>query len=281
LVPAVTGGLDAGRYQVAITFVGDDGIESGASLASVVDVADGGGIILSNIPQGDAEKVNLYMTEANGDKLFLRQTLVMGQTSAKLSKGLAGKVLTTQFLAELPPGQVLRHYRGRMYTAVDAAVFYSEPFLYGLTRPSRNFLHFPTKVTVVEPVVDGIYVVADQTYFITAPGTPEMQQLVVDSAGGVIGTGLTADAYLFGLEPTMGKVACWFGSEGLMVGTPGGKVIRMTEGRIAFDGFGYGASLIRKHAGIQQLLTTVFGEESGFAASDSAVAEVRRNGVIV
>jgi hypothetical protein len=55
------GGLAAGKYQVAVTFRALSGLESGTSEAVTVDVPAGGGIQLTDIPQGTGETVRIYV----------------------------------------------------------------------------------------------------------------------------------------------------------------------------------------------------------------------------
>lgn len=275
------GGLDAGSYQVAVTFEDAGGRESGAGLATVVSVPAGGGISLASIPQGDADTVNVYLSAANGHTLYLHRALPMGLTSAHLGVGVRGRPLETQFLDPLPSGQILRHFYGRMLSAAGSTLFYSEAFRPGLCRLSRNYLQYPEPITVVQPVVDGVFVVADKTYFVQALGTPEQAQATVDDTGGVLGTGLRVDASYFNLQEVSGDIGCWFGAEGLVLGLPGGQVLRMTEGRLALDAYGRGASLARRKDGIQQVLTAVQGQASGFAAAELVVDEVRRNGITI
>lgn len=277
------GGLAAGRYQVAVTFLSADWEESGTGLAAVVDVAQGDGITLSNIPQGDAALVRIYMTPPNGDAFYHYRDLAMGVTSTHIGKATLGRRLETQFAEPLPPGQIVRFYNSRMWVASGSVLWHSLAFRYGLHQPEKDFFYFPSRITVLEPVDDGIYVVADKTYFL-AGGTPGQMQLSgISDATGVEGTGLRVQAKHFALEDTKDEVAFWFGSRGAQLGLPGGALKAVMEDRAVVPLYEEGAALFRERNGIRQVVTTVKrpGDTSAFAAVDSAVAEVVRNGVLL
>lgn len=277
------GGMAAGRYQVAVTFLSTDWEESGTGLAAQIDVAAGDGITLSNIPQGDAALVRIYLTPPNGDAFYHYRDLAMGVTSTHIGKATLGRRLETQFAEPIPPGQIVRFYSSRMWVASGAVLWHSLAFRYGLHQPEKDFFYFPSRITVLQPVDDGIYVVADKTYFLSGKVPGQMQLTDVSGATGVEGTGVSVEAKHFALEDAKGEVAFWFSSHGAQLGLPGGSVNSVMEDRAVVPLYEEGSALFRERNGIRQVVTTVKrpGDTSGFAAVDSAVAEVVRNGVLL
>jgi len=277
------GGMDAGTYQVAVTFLSADYEESGTGQAASVQISAGDGISLTGIPQGDAAYIRVYLTPPNGDAFYHYRDLAMGTTSLDIGRGTPGRRLETQFAAPLPAGQIVRHYNARMWVASESVLWFSLPFRYGLGRPAEDFFYFPSRITVVEPVKDGLFVVADKTYFLGGPIPAQMSQDEVSDATGVEGTGALVQAKHFALKDMQGEVAFWFGSRGAMLGLPGGAVQAIMEDRAVVPEYEEGATLFRERNGIRQMVTTLKrpSDSSALGATDSVVAEVVRNGVLL
>lgn len=275
---APAGALPAGRYQVSVTFVADDGEESGATIASVIDVPEGGGIDLANIPQGPAARIRVYASPPNGDVLYQHLELPMGFVSARVVKTIRGRALETQLLDRVPAAQIVRFHAGRFWLAVGDLLFYTPAFRWGLHSPAA-FFQFAERIRVLEPVADGLYVVAERTWFLSGVVPEQMSQTARHPGAGVEGTGITVPGRYFGLDDAVGDVAYWFGDRGAMLGLPGGTVRPLMEDRVALSQYASGATLFRERQGIRQLVTALAGpgQGSGFGAADSAVAEVRKN----
>lgn len=287
LSPSSAGGLDAGRYQVAVTFQLASGEEGGASLASVVEVPDGGGITLSALPVPDeaaVAKVRVYVSPANGDVLFHAMDLAPGLPVAMIGKGRRGKPLDTQFLEVMPAGQIVRWFNGRVYVASGSAMAWSEALRYGLTKPSDNHLGFGGgDITLLEPVAagsdaPGLYVAAGKrTYWLGGKDPALMTQVIVRPHGVVPGTGITVPASVFGLE-TQGDVAYWMDTNGVAVlGLPGGQIVPLREAQAAAPHARAGASLYREQNGLRQVVTALSETKpNGLVVKDTGVITVDR-----
>jgi len=297
-----TGGMPAGRYQVAITFA-RRGEEGGAIQPTILSVPAGGGIDLSAIPQNPAaDSVRVYLSTPDGDQLYFHSYIPAATTTASLVHKNLGKPLATLFLDEMPAGRIVRHKHGRLWVANSNILACSEALRYGLTNPGKHFFLFPADITVLEPVDDGAYVVADKTYFLGGTSPEAMTQRVVLDATGVFGTGMTLAAHRTGLQAT-GELAYWVGSIGPVLGLPGGQVMGLTKDR-AYDVLAEsGASLYRERAGrygaIRQVVSALrqpvigVGDELGYklmrndvtvqsiGVGDDVESEIIRNGVTV
>lgn len=283
------GALWEGTYQVAITFVDDNGEESGATLTATIDVPAGNGITCSLFPNSEyASYINIYLTAPNGTVPYHRAQVPMAATTVNLLSNPDGygKALETQFLDKMPPGHIVRYFKGRMWVAVDDLLIFSPAFRYGLYDPRYTYFRFPSKITIVQPVQDGVYVVSDQTYFLSGTEPEKMEQAVVYSDGAVEGTGESVPPTMIAedkFDELPDYLAFWYSTNGAVLGLPGGQVQTITEDKLDIPVFGRGATLLRNENGIRQLITSLTnrGSSSGFGASDSAIAEVRRNGVLV
>jgi hypothetical protein len=270
-----TGGtLVAGTYQVAVTFVADDGEESGTSLSkTVVVTADGGSITLRDIPSSvDASTVRVYCSEVNGEGLYRVGEFLNGVPSYRITQVSNAQDirLQTQF-GEVPPaGDVLEYHSGRIYIAQGNVVWYTEPLRYGLVKCATNFLMFPREVTVMKSVEDGIYICADQTYWISGIDTNDFQQRAVLPYGAVKGTGINI--------PKSDNVA-WFSRYGFVIAGLEAQITNVQEEKSAVSEFENGAMIFREQRGLRQIIATMgTGTESSFLAPDYVTLETARRG---
>jgi hypothetical protein len=267
------GGLDAGRYQVAVVFVAPDGEESGASIVVDVTVAIGGGIQLTSIPQptdGYTSAIRVYVTKVNGERFYHLVDLSVGTTTLNIGASSAlGRELTTLFLQPFPACPLLEYYNGRMYGAIGPYVFYSEPLRYGLFRPAMNFILYSADVTVLKAVEDGMYVCADQTYWHGGAGAKQFSQRTLLPYGAVPGTGVKHEN---------GRQVAWFSEKGYVVGGNGGELRLAQDTNVAVSKYEHGAVLYREDRGVRQLASALRGAtQSQFVASDYAEAELVRS----
>jgi hypothetical protein len=294
LSATAAGGLDAGTYQVAITYASALGEESGTGRAALVELASGGGILISNIPQSSADSCNIYVSPANGDVLYLAKTVPMGTTSTTVQSTINfSRMLETQFMEQVPAGHIVRYFKGRMWMAVGDLLVFTSALRYGLFDPRHTYFRFPDRISIMQPVENGIYVVAgNKTYFLEGTKPQDMGQTVVYHQGGVEGTGMSVppkalldNDLLSGTEAddSAEDVAYWFSNTGAVFGFPNGKVKAITEDRMTVSEYGNGATLLREEGDTRQLITALTnkGQGSGFGAVDSASAEVIRNGVVL
>jgi hypothetical protein len=295
LAVTAAGGLDAGTYQVAITYVSAAGEESGTGRAALLTLPSSGGILISDIPQSSADSCNIYVSPANGDVLYLVKNVPMGTASTTVQSTINfSRMLETQFMEEVPAGHIIRHFKGRMWMAVGDLLVFTPSLRYGLFDPRHTYFRFPGKITIVQPVDDGIFVVSgEKTYFLQGTNPKDMTQKVVYHEGAVEGTGMSvppkvlkADNDLLAgtdAEDVPEYVAYWFSSAGAVFGFPGGTIKPVTEDRIAVSEYGNGATLLREEGDTRQLITALTnkGDRAGFGAVDTATAEVRRNGVVL
>lgn len=295
LAATAAGGLDAGTYQVAITYVSALGEESGTGRAALLELPVGGGILISSIPQSSAASCNIYVSPANGDVLYLVKSVAMGTASTTVQSTINfSRMLETQFMEQVPAGHIVRHFKGRMWVAVGDLLVFSLPLRYGLYDPRFTYFRYSERISIVQPVEDGIYVVSGvETFFLSGTNPKDMSQSVVYHQGGVEGTGMSVppkalkadNKLLDGVlsEGVTEDVAYWFSTTGAVLGLPGGVTKPVTEDRMTISDYGQGATFLREEGDVRQLITALTnkGEGSGFGATDTATAEVRRNGVIL
>lgn len=285
-VPASSGGLYPGRYQVTATFLSLTGEESGAPEAVWVDVPANGGIALSAIPQppDPSWRVRLYASPADGNVMYAAATLPSAMTSFALGVHRPGKPLETQFLDTMPTGHIVRWLNGRLYVAVENVMVWSEPMRYGLTRLAYNRLSFQKWLAMMEPIgngdeLAGMYVASgSKTYWLPGTDPKAFRAKIVRAHGVVTGTPIQVPGDVFGLETTE-SVVYWLDDAGTAcLGLPGGNVLPLRQNQVAAPDADAGASLYRDQNGMRQVITTLVGaRERGLAIGDRAECTVIRH----
>lgn len=260
------GSLPRGVYQIALAAVGEDGELSGTTVPQAVDVPADGLLELSSLPA--AQTVVVYMTPPNGDVLFAAATVQ--QASLVFSALPAfGARCQTLLLRPMPAGQIVRHHNGRLLSAKDNTLYYSEPYALTLHNPQRGYVSFPAPITLVEPCGDSVFVAADKTYYLRG----EISQAVLDEVlpyRAVAGTGSTVPH---------SKEVWWMSERGMVLGTPDGQVQNLQDKNVAVDPATVGAALYRERDGVRQMLASLFNAQQTVAAARTFMdAEIVRQG---
>jgi hypothetical protein len=293
--PTVTayasGGMSAGTYQVATTWLDATGRESGSTLASLVVVPAGGGIEVTNIPpNAQATTIRFYVSGANGDPLLWANDAPAATTTFLIAQGARGKQLETQWLEPLDRAHHLCLQNGRLYSAFNNVLRWSPPFAYGLTHPD-DYVVVDENITMLASVGDGpntgMFIGTDKvagggsrTYFAKGD-SPKNWSLTLAHGHGAVPRSLTyAPGSVFGLS-SEDPVPYWLTRNGLFCyGAPDGRVVPLTRDRfVALQDGTSAASILRESNGFRQLITAMLGgATNAMRATDSASATVRRHG---
>lgn len=228
---AGAGGLQAGRYGVAVSFRrGDE--EGGLSRMLVVDVGEGGGIEL-DLPDVDgATAVSVYRTDANGGALYRALDAPPGFQAFLIGAGKLGAMPGTRFLEPLPGGHIVKTWMGRLLVASGRTLYYSAPLRYGLCNPAHDFVQFPSLIRMVLPVNDGIYLADSNRCYRLAGTDPEQWQLLpLDASPPPAGAAAVLDGSLFQDLPAV-PVAVWLSDKGFVMGLPEGQLVLAQEKRL-------------------------------------------------
>ncbi len=264
LVPTVVSGtLPAGDYGVTMTFLRTDGAESGAPGSSYVAVPKDGGLEFSALPVSADPSVTskrLYITEPNGEVPFLAMTLPNSLSFATYTDPTSLSFLcSTQFKSALPAGDVLALYNGRTYSAVGNVLWYSDPYNYELCDMRTNYLQFDSKVMIVAPVRDGIFVGTEtETVFLAGDDPSVFQSVVVSPAGSARGTLSYADPRFVTAAGMKGKTPMWVTTHGIAAGGDSGVFVELTSDRYVLPEVSSGASMYQYKSGNAQFLSVLY-----------------------
>lgn len=276
-----------GDLQVCITFMDVLGRESGASLAATVTAAAGSRLRIHSIPQprDDAtSKLCVYVSDANGSALLRAAILPAGVTEYTAVGPPTGRMIATQFLRPLPSGHIVRAFNGRQLVARENLLLWSEPLRYGMFNPGHNYIRFPDRIDMVEPVGDGsagagVYVSSGpNTYFLSGPEPAQWSQRRVALCGAVAGSSCITPGNAWGLE-TEEAIPAWLNGNGLYsIGMPGGQLTSFNRDELSLGTGDSGASLFRDSDGLSQFVTSIRGGSIPRAGiSDTAIATVYRH----
>lgn len=270
---ATAGALGIGRYMAVCTFIDTNGQESGCGSAGVISLTGIGGITFG-LPQpidsSGVLAIRLYMTSANDDVLYSAVDLAVGTTTFTiLSAPTPGLALETQFMREFLPCELLEYYHGRIYGAHGNILWHTQPYRYGLYRPSQDYIQFPAPITMIAAVDDGMYVAADQTYWMPGAGPEDFAIFPVLQ--------YTAAQGSMSRMPDAQHVV-WFSSAGLVMAAPGGVVKMVQEPNVRTASSTKGTTVYVEQNGVKKILGLVNGDPfaTTLAATDFMDAEIIR-----
>lgn len=169
---ATSGALPAGRYQYAVTFIREDGEESGTPRAGVIVLTAKGGIAFTSIPVSSdpdvSEKV-IYLSRPDGADLHRAVRIANATTSATYRGNTLDMSvrLETQLMGPPPLlGTVLAWQHGRALVGSGAFLQYSRTWRPELFHRD-DFKAFTSNVRFAAPVSGGCWVgTAEEVVFL-------------------------------------------------------------------------------------------------------------------
>ena len=217
LVVAGVGTLPAGRYRIAITHAMADGEESASSSIYSYTLASVGSLVV-NLPAAKAGVTNfvVYCTSSDGTALQRAATVAAATSSVTISANPTGRQLGERaFLAPLPAGEILAFYNGRLLSAKGDTLYYSDVYDFGMCNPAKGYIRLPGTISIVAPCENGVFVVADKTYWYAGTDIAQSEMFERLPTGAVKGTAF---------RNPLTKGVGWFGADGFVLGSPDGSV---------------------------------------------------------
>lgn len=267
---AVSGTLRAGIYQYAVTYLRDDGQESGAGRAGTIELAVEGGISLSSLPVSTDPTVSykaIYATSVGGGALYRRGVIANTDTTFVIREPqMDASPLLTQFLAPPPAGEYIAEARGYLLVSVGARLYVSEPYAPELFDLRRSF-PFGDRIVMVAPINSqaqhGVYIgTGSQVIWLDGDSPDQWRPRVIADYGVIPGTLFYGDGELLGDGSQKGPTAFFAVKTGtICAGGAGGQMLNLTQERFAFPTTDRGAGVVRRHRGLAQYLVALRGTE--------------------
>lgn len=233
------GGLAAGQYGIAVAFLrGDE--EGPLSALAIVNVLDGGGITLSEMPvDANATALRVYRTECNSEVLYQCADLPLNLFSWSLGIGALGKSPPFQYTEPMRPGEYVTTWRGRLLTACGRNIYLSKPLAYGVMSSRFGFIRAPHRIVMLHGMRGGVYVGtakgdSKHVWFLqgTSPKNVEWQSV---SAPPPI-NGCYAAANGSSLDPKLemdgAELLIWLSRDGFVVARDDGQTLSPQAARI-------------------------------------------------
>lgn len=283
--PSSTGGMFGGTYGVTVTFANALREESGASGPVFVDVPDGGGIQLRNVPAPLASgpvEARVYVTTANGTDLQYFASCAPGASSFSIGAHAPGRLLTTLFHDQFPPSKFLLAKHGRIFGAIKRQVMWSHPMYYGLYDNTKNFLMMPGDVTMLAAPESPRFIVyvstASKVYALQGDSIATATLSVVSNQGAIPGSMAMLPAEVMGMESIIAPVPVWVGGDGLpYAGTDQG--VLPLHKVFTYPIFDKASAIFAQTNGDSRYIVSGRGgRPSGLVATDTFVAAVYNNG---
>jgi hypothetical protein len=255
---AGSGGLDEGVYAVAVSAI-DEGHEEGAlSAMKFVNVAPGCGVKVTVVWPDPCERpvhALIHLTAPNGESL--RRVVVLMPSAGNpgyddVTVGATdrlGRIADTRYLQPMPPGEIVRFWRGRLLTADGPVLRWSEPMRYGLNHELNGFLLAGSDITMVEPVEGGVFLGTSEEVVFLSGGTPEQWTRTRTAAAIPFpGCSLTVPAHEFGGDMGAGaqRLALWLSAKGLVIGRPDGSIQEVQADRLTLLQAQYGGLAVHQ-----------------------------------
>lgn len=257
---AAPGGLTPGKYGVVITFVDDRREEGGATELQVIDLPDGGGIRLANLPQRMGWMISVYVTSPDGDVLRWATEFPAVFPTYVVAETAQGGELATQFLIPLPPGDIVRWHNGRLFTAKNGALRFSEAMRPHLHNPAHGVIPFSGHIAFVESVSDGLYVGDSRgVWFLSGTDPTKFEQRRVSTCRAVARSSIMVPPEHFPPKqvPAEAPVAVWLSTSGYVVGMSGGTTVELQPDRLKVPSGLTGRSAFLLREGRKQVVTPV------------------------
>jgi len=250
---AIGGSLSEGKYQITLTFLRNDGQESGAPASTLIDLPADSGILIDNISMSmdpTVVGVNIYLTATNGEVPFFVATVLNGTRNLAYSgdgKGVSPCV--TQFMEAPPPGQLLTYYQGRIYIAAGSVLYYTEKdYMVELASLHKAFIPWPSRITMLGAVRNGIWIstLSEIGFIAGDPGSSEVRYQPVARYGAIEGTCVEVDGPNIGDGSIAGHALLWTTPLGICVGGQDGLFKNLTAGRVVFPAVVSGVGAIKQ-----------------------------------
>ena len=242
---AISGNLGGGRYQYSFTFVESDGRESGAPLSKLIELPENSGLSFT-FSAGLAR--NFYISETNGEELYLAATVLAGETSFtyRSRSPLTSIALNRMNMGPPAPWCDIDWFRAALRWAVEDRVEWSQPYDYELRDFAKGYMLFGKKVHVVAGLQGGFYVGTENAHWwYSGTNMAELDMVQVADYGAVPGTKVHIAGGVVGTGESTERIPLWATEKGIVVGLPGGTLRNAHENKVDFPGGKTGTALYR------------------------------------
>jgi hypothetical protein len=252
--------LPQGMYQFALTFLRNDGEESGTGGSGVIETI--GGIEFYNIPVSadpSIDRKRIYVTAPDGKTMYLALQIPNSATSAIYAGDAVnlGISLQTQFYQHAPVGEHVSMFNGHALIAVHEFLLYSDYLYFQRFDPVRQSYAFDSRINMIAPVQGGVFIGTEKSIVFLAGDDITQAQHDKKASYGVIPHTL---AYVDGsmvLSGMQGVVGVFASNKGICVIGDGGSFQNITVDRYVYPVTHDGAAVARIKPGMNQYIAAL------------------------
>jgi hypothetical protein len=224
------GKKEASSYRIMVSIVKEysDLEYSLPSEAEAFEVAEGGSL---TVEVTDGIRTHVYLSAPDGEELYFYGVV----TSSLKIVGKAYSVelihpLGRQFLAPMPPGDIIASVLGYLVSTQGSSMCVSEPLDYRVYDPASSIFTFPDYITMVGVVGKSIYIgTTSELYHMSGSSPAEWALTCIHSMGVVARSEMTVRMRL-PKDPSDSHCLVFTLNNGTtMAGFEGGSVRNLTE----------------------------------------------------
>jgi len=194
------------------------------------------------------------MVEHN-DVMFYSNSSLIGYVKDKVAYGFATPV--DQYRSNPPSGQILAILGGRLYIAIGPYIYFTDIGKFHSVDMRQNARMLPKRITMMQPVDDGMYISSAYKTYFAAGVNPYKQPLrEVFPYPALEGQQVEVSARMVG-EGMEGKCVAWMTNHGQCYGFNGGKAINVTEPVYEVPGAVRASSLYKNKDNLSQVITVL------------------------
>lgn len=198
----------------------------------------------------DINSTETFCYVEHGSLVYFSTISIIGYINADTATPYPFPEPAQTFKIKMVGGQILEFYNNRLYAASGANLFFSDATVPTRMDNRKNAIAFPSRITMVKSVDDGIYVSdSDHVYFEAGGDPSDFREIGKLDVPAIEGMSITA--------PAKGKITkkrvYWMTKKGLYAGYNEGVVEPMQRGLFSVDGLVSGTAMI-KDGTYQQLV---------------------------
>lgn len=189
-------------------------------------------------------QVNYITVCSNGIDLFL------------IENGVASdfQFLSETFKEAVVAGHILAYFNRRLYIGVCNAVYYTEAEEIERLDERDDPFVFNSRITMIRPLQNGIYVSAEETYWLEGASPDEFVMRSAYERPAIEGTDVLGDTQIVGIDEVPGSFAMWTTDAGVCLGLDNGMVKNLTLNKVSITARDRGRASIVERGGLNQYI---------------------------
>lgn len=252
------GNFPKGRYQIALTYIHDDGLEGTTSNPYIVDLSeDNLKIVLSNFDQsGESDfnvtKFRIYISNTNSSEVyFFGEYLIdINEVVIYYNQVNFGRRLEKVNMDSLPNGKFITTYNGLILTAFENKVNISLPLQFYMDYDNYSgYYEFNSNITMLECLEGaggGIFISDEENVYFLSGDIKALTRQRLDC--------LPAVPYSSCKSPISNELF-FYTQRGQILAQPNGQITNLTDDKFLPDyELSQGASIVMLHDGRRKII---------------------------